>query len=310
MKTKARRVAAGIFIALLIGGPSFAEKRINGVIELLEARKPALGVFVHNFSMTSATRLGDSNLDFIFLDMEHGPYDVETLRIFLQSMISRRELHANGGQLQPKVLPILRIPHNGREQLQFVIKQALDSGVYGILAPHISNAEDALATVRAARYPQLADASDKNPAGLRGVGLGFAARYWGLHYLDYMRRADAWPLDPDGELLVIAQIENQEGVKNIDEIAQVPGISAIFIGPDDLAVSLGLSLADSSPILTEAIDTVMEACRRYDIPCGITTSQGQIEQRLQEGYLMLAIGGDGGLSGSVTEMLRRYKAER
>src|SRR5690606_22471582 len=127
-------------------------------------KKPALGVFVHNFSMTTAARLADSNLDFIFIDMEHGPYDVETLRIFLQGMLSRREMHATGGQLRPRVLPILRIPQNGREQLQFVIKQALDSGVYGILVPHVSSAEDALAAVRAARYPQRADATDKHPA--------------------------------------------------------------------------------------------------------------------------------------------------
>lgn len=310
MKTGTQWFIAITFIFLIAASLSLAETRINGVIELFEVDKPALGVFVHDFSNVNAARLADSNLDFIFIDMEHGPFDVETLRIFLQSMISRRELHASGGQLQPRVLPIVRIPQNGREQLQFIIKQVLDTGVYGVLAPHISSREDALAAVRAARYPQLANSSDTNPPGLRGVAPSVAARYWGLHYLDYMKRADPWPLDPEGELLVIAQIENEEGVSNIDEIARVPGIGAIFIGPSDLAVSLGLSPADSSPELSQAIDTVLKSCRRFEIPCGITTSQGEIEQRLQEGYLMLTIGSDGGLSGATTEMLRRYKADR
>ncbi|HLV02691.1 MAG TPA: hypothetical protein VKZ59_15580, partial [Acidobacteriota bacterium] len=76
MKTIARWALVALFIALMATVTSLAEKRINGVIELFEAKKPALGVFVHNFSMTTAARLADSNLDFIFIDMEHGPYDV------------------------------------------------------------------------------------------------------------------------------------------------------------------------------------------------------------------------------------------
>jgi 4-hydroxy-2-oxoheptanedioate aldolase len=87
-------------------------------------------------------------MDFVQIDMEHSPLDVETLRTFLQGMVSRREILENRS-LRPNVVPFVSLPQNGRDQVQFMIKQALDLGAYGLMFAHINTPQEALAAVRA-----------------------------------------------------------------------------------------------------------------------------------------------------------------
>ena len=120
---------------------------------------------------------------------------------------------------------------------------------------------------------------------------------------DYSQRADTWPLDPRGELLAVLQIETPEGGENIEEIAAVPGVGAIFIGPSDLSLNYGVP--GSHPDVVAAIQRVLAACQANDVPCGLTTGAGDVEQRLAEGFDFVTIswGGDAGISGSAERAL-------
>ena len=99
---------------------------------------------------------------------------------------------------------MVRIPPNGGENNQWLAKQALDLGVYGVLWPHISTVDQARNAVAACRYPRLPTAPLYEPAGIRGDGPTTAVRYWGLTQQEYYAKADVWPLAPHGEILVHA----------------------------------------------------------------------------------------------------------
>ncbi len=278
--------------------------RLNRTIELLAQGKPTFGIFSGDRSLNNARSLARSNLDFVLIDMEHGPLDFETLRIFLLSMTDKRSI-IQKGNLQANVTPIVRLPVNGRENLQFLSKQALDIGSFGVMYPFISTKEEALNAVRASRYPQKKGAADFNPPGLRGRAPTNAVWYWGLTSGDYVRRADVWPLDPNGEILTVIQIENPEGVNNIEEIISVPGIGAIFVGPSDLGITMGYPDNPGAPEIEEAIQKVLKACKKKNIPVGITTGPGSIERRLKEGFRFVTVGGDGGISPGTATTLQR-----
>ena len=106
---------------------------------------------------------------------------------------------------------------------------------------------------------------------------------------DYARRADVWPLDPEGELFAMIMIESADGVRNIDEIVSVPGIGAIFIGPADLGMSLGVGPpTPAQPPETEAaIQRILEACKVHDVICGLAEPRTESEKRIAEGFRVL-----------------------
>lgn len=275
--------------------------RLNKAIELLENDEPAFGLLSFDYSLNNARSLSRSGLDFIIIDMEHAPFDVERIREFLLGMTDKRAI-LEKGSLQPNVVPFVRIPAIGSEDVLSQVKQALDVGAYGVMFPSVNNAAEAEMAIRASRYPQLKGAEDFEPAGLRGRNPSNAVWYWGIR--DYHAKADLWPLDPKGELLAIIQIETPEGVENIEEIISVPGTGVIFIGPSDLSTAMGFASA-AAPEVEAAIQTVLGSCLAHDVPCAITTSSGSVEQRLQEGFRFVTVGLDGGLSTRTQDALDR-----
>ena len=274
--------------------------RLNRVIELFQKGVPPLGVFVSNVSVRGAASLSPE-LDFIIIDMEHSPIDMTRLESYLLAMTNKQRI-VEKGNLQMDVVPIVRLPANGRERSEFLVKQVLDLGVFGVIIPHVNNAEDALAAVQAMRYPQLQGTPDFRPLGHRGVAYGWAARYWGLTGAQYAAKADVWPLDPDGELLLWPMVESAEAVENIRPILKTPGVSGVFVGPSDLAFSLGVPLGD--PRVEQAIAKVTAACKETGVACGTLTSENEVAARLKQGFRFLAVGGEGGLSGSVQRALQ------
>lgn len=278
-----------------------SETRLNKTIELLENDEPAFGLLAFDYSLNNARSLARSGLDFIIIDMEHAPFDVERIRQFLLGMTDKRAL-IEKGSLQPDVVPFVRIPAIGSEDVLSQVKQALDVGAFGVMFPSVNNAEEAEMAIRASRYPQLTGAEDFEPAGLRGRNPSNAVWYWGIR--DYHAKADLWPLDPLGELLAIIQIETPEGVANIEEIISVPGTGVIFIGPSDLSTAMGYA-SSAEPEVEAAIQTVLAACLAHDVPCAITTNSRSVEQRLAEGFRFVTVGLDGGLSTSAQDALNR-----
>lgn len=300
-----RSLIATVLLPCLTFGDLRAQEvrpqRLNKVIDLLEAKQPPpLGVFSFNLSARSGASLASAPIDFVIIDLEHTPYDPSRLESYLLGMTDKRQI-ASKGTLQAAVTPIVRLPANGREHVEYMIKQVLDLGAFGVVVPHVRNREDALAAVRAMRYPQAEGARDMTPEGHRGVGYGWAARYWGLSGTDYVTKADLWPLDPNGELLLWCMVESREGVEHADEIASTPGVSGIFLGPSDLAVSLGVS--EDHAKVEQATQRVVDACKKAGIACGTLVSGQAVATRLQQGFRFLAIGSDSGISAGVQRSL-------
>jgi len=277
--------------------------RLNKAIELLANDEAAFGVLSFDYSLNNARSMARSGLDFIIIDMEHAPFDIEQLRLFLLGMTDKRMI-GEKGNLQADVVPLVRIPATGSEDVLWQVKQVLDVGVFGVMFPSVNNRQEAELAVRAIRYPQLNGADDYEPAGLRGRNPANASWYWGID--DYHEKADVWPLDPAGELLAIIQIETPEAVTNIDDILRVPGIGVIFIGPSDLSTAMGYASA-AAPEVEAAIQRVLQSCIAADVPCAITTSANTVAQRIDQGFRFVTVGADGGLSGFTTDALTRGK---
>lgn len=282
-------------------GRALPDVRLNRTIEVLESGRPVFGILGSDPSFGSARAVATSGADFVILDMEHGSFDPEELQRFLIAMTNKAEI-ARKGNLQPDVTPLVRIPPYGYESVYWLAKQVLDRGVMGIMFPSISTKQQAIDAVAASRFPGPTR-SPAEPMGRRGSGGGGASWLWGVP--DYQARADVWPLAPKGELLLLLQIETLEGVRNINEILDVPGIGVIFIGPTDLGLSLRSQ--PGAPTLDAAIQTVLDACLARKVACAITSGPNDVARRVEQGFRMLTVGGTG-VSASSMETLRLGRA--
>ena len=277
-------------------------QHLNKSIETLENGDPVFGLFTGNFSLANARALATSGLDYILIDMEHTAHDMETLQEFLLGMTNKAAI-AQQGHTQMATTPIVRLPANGRNDPEWLVKQILDIGAYGIMFPYVESGEEAERAVKAMRYPQPRGSEIAEPEGVRGASPGVATWYWGAR--DYLQRADTWPLNENGDLLAVMQIESVEGVENAEDIVTTPGVGAVFIGPADLSMSMGLPFQTGHPDVQAAIDEVLALCLEHDVPCGITTNAGDIERRLEQGFRFPTVGywGDAGISGATAETL-------
>lgn len=311
-----RRCAFVLTIVVLAFAPSKAGSgqqpaapdgpRLNRTIELFEQGKPAFGTFVQNFSVRTAMSVARSGLDYILVDMEHAPYDVAQLQTFLMAMTDKQNI-IKKGNLQMDVTPMVRIPQYGREELGFIVKQVLDVGAFGLMFPHIDNPEQAKMAVSVSRYPQKTGSLDTEPVGHRGNAPTNAVWYWGVR--NYADLADTWPLDKRGELLLAMQIESPEAVNNIDSILAVPGVGAIFIGPNDLSYNLGNFGNADTPEEEAAIEKVVQACKKKNVPVGLTAyTPDLVTKRLKQGFNFIAIGQDIGLTPAIDATLKAAHA--
>ncbi|HWO41791.1 MAG TPA: aldolase/citrate lyase family protein [Candidatus Eisenbacteria bacterium] len=261
--------------------------RLNGVIRALETGQVAFVAFTPA-DIESAIAMASSKLDGVAFEMEHGPLDLPGLRNALQYMLDRRQI-VDGATLAPQVTPLVRIPPNGGEMNQWIAKQVLDIGVFGIIFPHISSVEEAWNAVCACRYPRLKDAALYEPPGIRGDAPTRAARYWGLTQQEYYSRADVWPLAPRGEILVIIQCEDTRGIANLPRILkEVPGIGVVLIGEGDLSQELGHPRDYDHPVVADAIQSILRICKEHNVPCGHPHPDAKnIERLIASGYRFL-----------------------
>lgn len=261
--------------------------RLNGVIKTLEQGQTAFVAFTP-VDIESAVAMAGSALDGVAFEMEHGPLDFPGLRQALQFMLDRRQI-VERGSLAPAVTPLVRIPPNGGEKNQWIAKQVLDIGVFGIIFPHVSSAEEAWNAVCACRYPRLSEAQLYNPPGIRGDAPTRAARYWGLTQQEYYRRADVWPLAPEGEILVIIQCEDMRAIDNLPNmLKEVPGIGVVLIGEGDLSQELGHPRDYEHPVVAREIDRILAICKEHNVPCGHPHPDAKnIERLVACGYRFL-----------------------
>ena len=158
-----------VVLVVLVGSASAQQDspRLNKAIELLENDQAVFGLLSFDYSLNNARSMANSGLDFIIIDMEHAPFDVERLRQFLLGMTDKRSI-LRKGNLQPDVVPLVRIPATGGEDVMSQAKQVLDVGAFGVMYPSVSTRAQAEKSVGATRYPQLNGAEDFEPVGLRG----------------------------------------------------------------------------------------------------------------------------------------------
>ena len=190
------------------------------------------------------------------------------------------------GNLQPNVALMARFPPEA-DQSDWVVKQALDMGLHGVIFNGVDTAEQARRAVSFMRYPPKRDSTIPMPRGVRGSAAGNAIWIWGLTTGEYERHADLWPLNPDGDLLATMMIESLDGIANLDAIAATPGVGSLFLGAgNDLAHAMGLPI--DHPEVEAARQKVLVACRAHKIACNITANTADdIVRRVGEGWHMI-----------------------
>jgi 4-hydroxy-2-oxoheptanedioate aldolase len=226
----------------------------------LKAGKRQIGLWSAISSALVAEAISRSGFDWIVLDMEHGPNEVPGLIGQMQAM--------QGGTATAVVRP----PWN-----DFVaIKRILDAGAQSLVVPYVQNRGEAQAAVRAVRYP---------PAGVRGVAVSSRATGFG-RIKDYARRAA-------DEICLIVQVETSDAMARLDEIAGVDGVDGVFIGPSDLAASMGELGNPNAPKVQEAIRAAAERLQAIGKPAGILSgNDDDIRRYAAWGYQFIAVGTD------------------
>lgn len=221
-----------------------------------------LGAAVSFSDPTVSEILGGAGLDFLWIDMEHGPLSLEAV----QAHVMAAELTG--------AAPLVRVPWND----SVAIKQVLDLGAAGIIAPMVRSAAETRQAVEACRYP---------PDGIRGWGPRRPSRYGRIGGPAVVEEANR-------NVLVAVQIEHREAVEHLDEILAVPGLDAIYLGTGDLAGSIGLPPETAHPALDEAISTIIRKARQSGIYAGLSVEDDVEEtlKRIDQGVQWLAVGDD------------------
>ena len=258
--------------------------RLNNAIRLIEEGKVPLATFSPP-TPESAIALSTAAYDAVIFEMEHNPYDIKDLRDSLQYLLNRRQI-LDGGSVAPAVTPMVRIPANGADMNQWIPKQVLDVGVFGIVFPHVSTVDQAYNAVASCRYARPASAPLYEPQGHRGDQPATAARYWGITQEEYYARADVWPLNPQGEILVIIQCEHVKTIDNLPQILdKVKGIGVVLIGEGDLSQSLGYPRQYEHPAVVEAMTAIRRICAEHGVACGHPHADVKNAQKIvEDGY--------------------------
>jgi 4-hydroxy-2-oxoheptanedioate aldolase len=238
------------------------------------------GGLIQPRSVDSVIASGDLGYDFLILETEHLGFDADAVAGSLQFLLKP-------GEPRPVSTPLVRVPPYGRElhRNEWLVKQALDQGAMGVVYPHIETVAQARAAVAAARYPQTSRSEYFEPVGRRGWWPMNAARYWGLSIPDYYERADVWPINPDGEILVMLIIETPTGVENLSEILRdVEGVGAVWPGAGDFSISSGAGPHSTDRRIAEMYESVLDCCKANDVACvGVAMSPEEMDRRIADG---------------------------
>jgi 2-keto-3-deoxy-L-rhamnonate aldolase RhmA len=232
----------------------------NFVKEKLKAGKPSVGTWVELNNPDVSEQLSTLGFDWLVFDVEHGVFTFPDVQRMMQSM------SASTG-----CLPMVRVPVN--ESVYF--KWALDAGATGVVVPWVSSKEEATRAVHSSKYP---------PQGIRGCGPRRASKYYS-EISDYVKQAN-------DEVLVVVMIETQQALDNLDEILSVQGVDAVFIGPDDLSLNLGIFQQRDHPKFKSALTRVLESCRKHGVASGIHCSDSNINDRIAQGFQFCALNDD------------------
>jgi 4-hydroxy-2-oxoheptanedioate aldolase len=271
-------------------------RRINRAIELLEDDQaiyydgPHTGhVLTHEQGRIDARTWAD----YINVGMEHGAFDMTGLEDYMRGLLAGGP--TKSGHLTPTV--IVEAPVNGIDGQNVAFnawqfRQILARGVHGILLCQAETADAVKEFVRACRFPHHKVGTDKLGGGTRGRGSEpTAAPVWGLDQQEYFARAEPWPLNPKGELLLGVKIESPAGVEHCDEILAVPGLGFAELGPGDLGLALGYTSLQRRPYPAEmerARSKIFAACKKNKLAFLEGATPDKIAASLDEGVRVIS----------------------
>ena len=268
-------------------------KRVNKAIELLEAGQPIYCTDAHG-GYEEGREMAQTWADYINYDMEHHPYDIAKLQAFMRGLV-------DGGPTKsrhrtPAVIVVLPVDGLSAAVIRanaWMIKQVLATGIHGILLTHARNPEAVSEFVSASRYPFHKQAVNNGlREGLRGNGgQETAARIWGVSDSEYLAKADTWPLNSDGELLLGLKIEDRHAILNVEESTKVPGIGFGEGGLGDMAMSFGYPSWDERSYPQEMADArarLIAACKAAKIAFLHGVRKNNLRKLLDEGVMMVA----------------------
>lgn len=243
----------------------------NPFRQRLKSGQTLLGTIASIPNIATAEILANAGFDWLFLDAEHSPLGGTSLQSLLASIGN-------------KAATLVRVPAPEESP----IKQALDLGATGIIAPQVNTHDQAASVVRYARYA---------PDGARGVGIGRAHGY-GMRFQEHIKEAIA-------ETVVVVQAEHRDAVDNIEKTVQVEGIDAVLVGPYDLSASYGKMGELDDQTVVDAIQHVTDTCLKARVPLGIFgLSPAAVTPYLNRGYKLIVVGVDTLLLGCAAQSLQ------
>jgi len=263
--------------------------RINRAIELLEADQPIYYTGPGERSFDGGVEAAGTWADYIAYDIEHAPFDVARLADYMRGMM--QQAPARSGHRTPTVivtLPMEGISEAAVRANSWMIKQVLATGVHGLLLCHAEDPAAVRAFVESARYPfRTTGVGEQLGVGRRGNGgQVFAASVWGIPSDEYLQRADPWPLNPKGELLLGIKVENRRALATVEETTKVPGISFAEWGPGDMGMAFGYPNNHDAPYpadMWEARNRVFQACQAAKIAFLESVKPDTVIQSITEG---------------------------
>jgi 4-hydroxy-2-oxoheptanedioate aldolase len=288
-----------VFVAGMQAQPAKG-KRINRAIELLEQGQPIYYTGSHegtegNFDQ--GVKDAQTYADYISYDMEHAPFDVKGLSDYMRGLAKGGP--TKSGHKTPAV--IVNVPVNGTDEATvranaWMFHQVLATGVHGILLCHADAPGAVRAFVEAVRFPAN--------GGRRGVhGNPTAARIWGVTADEYAEKADVWPLNPKGELLLGLKLEDKYALENAEANAKIPGVAFAEWGPGDMAFSLGVKSGAGSvndPLMKAARARVLAATKASKIFFLNSMNADNVVDMIKEGVMV------GPASQQAAEIGRKY----
>ena len=272
-------------------------KRVNRIIDMWLKGQPVYYSQISGGGYEQGKQMAATKADYITYEMEHGPLDFKELREFMRGLLEAGPTRT--GHKTPAVIVTLPIPGttDALRANAWMIQQALAAGVHGILLCNAESPEAARLMIEAARYP-FAPRVDGLAQGTRGNGSqAYASRMWGVTAEEYMRIAEPWPLNPDGELLFGLKIENPRADANVETSVRVPGIAFAEWGPGDHGFYVMgrpgtyKDGGEASPQMAAVRRRVLNATKAAGVKFLNACNENNVIDQLKEG-VMICTGGD------------------
>jgi 4-hydroxy-2-oxoheptanedioate aldolase len=268
------------------------KKRINKVIDLFEQGQPVYCVQALDLNYQGGLDLANTWADWIRVRMEHDMFDFPGLEAFMKGLMDGGPTRS--GHLLPMVT--VELPVGGYSEAviranAWMMQIVLGLGCHGILLCHAENPESVKAFVESCRYPFYKNGVGEGlDIGQRGAGGEFSAsKIWGISVSDYQRRADVWPLNPNGELALGVKIETKQAVARAEEIVRVPGLCFAEWGPADMTASFGYIGRTFKPYpddVYKARNLVMSASKNAGLYFLHAAYEDDVIDILKEGVMM------------------------